>query len=138
MRCITSEISEVITVRIDTDEDVLSSIEDAVREQGISHGIILTGVGSIKDYHIHVVETTHIPPGNVFKKKSGPFDVLSITGFIMDGRAHAHISLSDEKGSIGGHLERGCTTLTFCIVSIGVVTGADLTDLDRYRQRAKN
>ena len=133
MRCITSEISKVITVRIDTDEDVLSSIEDAVREQGIKHGIILTGVGSIKDYHIHVVETTNIPPGNVFKKKSGPFDVLSITGFIMGGRVHAHISLSDEKGSIGGHLERGCTTLTFCIVSIGVVSGADLTDLDRYR-----
>ena len=132
MRCITSEISEVITVRIDTDEDVLSSIEDAVREQGIKHGIILTGVGSIKDYHIHVVKTTNIPPGNVFRKRSGPFDVLSITGYVMDGRVHAHISLSDEAGSIGGHLEPGCTTLTFCIVSIGVVAGADLTDLDRY------
>ena len=133
MRCITSSISEVVTVRIDTDEDILATIEEAVQEQDIKHGIILTGVGSIKDYHIHVVKTTNIPPGNVFMKKSGAFDVLSITGYVMNGRVHAHISISDEHEAIGGHLEPGCTTLTFCIVSIGIVAGADLTDLDRYR-----
>lgn len=133
MRSIRATFSEIITIRLNTGEDILASIEGELSKQGVKHGIILTGVGSIKDYHIHVVKTTRIPPGNVFKKKSGAFDLLSVTGYIMDGRVHAHISLSDEYGAIGGHLELGCTTLTFCIVSIGVVTDADFTNLDQYR-----
>jgi len=61
-------------------------------------------------------------------------DVLSVQGFIFDGRVHAHISLSDETKVIGGHLEPGTKALTFLIVTIGVLPDkADISNFDDYK-----
>ncbi|MFW5787621.1 MAG: PCC domain-containing protein [Halanaerobiales bacterium] len=51
---------------------------------------------------------------------------------MLDGQVHAHISFADaHNGSqFGGHLEPGCSVLTFCIITI-VETGP-LGDLDSF------
>jgi len=127
-------LSRLFVVRLDTGEDVLESLRAAVAEAGIRHGAILTGAGSINGYHVHVVKTTNIPPGNIFFQGEGAFDVLSINGFIMDGRVHAHITFSDTDKAMGGHLEEGCRVLTFCVVVLAETEGMTLTDWDRSGQ----
>ena len=102
-----------VFVRLDPGEDVLIALREAVRDQGITNGGILSGVGSLDRYHVHVVETTNMPPGNVFFRGEGPFDILSVTGLVVNGQVHAHISFSNSEQAMGGHLEEGCRILTF-------------------------
>ena len=122
--------SRFIMVRLDPGQDLLGGIREAVAEAGISHGAILAGVGSLSAYHFHVVSTPVMPPENAFIKGEGPFDILTITGAVLDGRVHAHVTFSDEKIAMGGHLEEGCTVLTFAILTIADISAPALTMAD--------
>jgi predicted DNA-binding protein with PD1-like motif len=107
-----------IMVRLDPGQDLLHGIEQAVKEAGITQGAILAGVGSLSSYHFHVVSTPVMPPENAFIKGEGPYDILTITGAILDGRVHAHVTFSDTEIAMGGHLEPGSTVLTFAMITI--------------------
>ena len=124
-------IRRLVVVRLNPGEDVLLSLREAVRDSGITHGLILSGVGSLDRYHVHVVKTTNMPPGDVFFAGEGPFDILTLTGAILDGRVHAHITFSNTEKALGGHLEEGCRVLTFSVVTLAETDGVDLTDWDR-------
>jgi predicted DNA-binding protein with PD1-like motif len=61
-------------------------------------------------------------------------DLVSVQGYILNGRVHAHIALSDENSVVGGHLEKGTKALTFFIITIGVLPdNLNLENLDSYR-----
>jgi predicted DNA-binding protein with PD1-like motif len=123
--------SRVVLVRLNPGEDLLHGLQAAVRETGIGNGAILSGAGSLSSYHCHVVETTNVPPGNTFFREEGAYDILTLTGFVIDGRVHAHVTFSDEENAMGGHLEEGSRVLTFAIATIAETPGVDLTDWDR-------
>ncbi len=108
----------ILMVRLDPGQDLLAGIVSAVEEAGITHGAILAGVGSLSTYHFHVVSTPVMPPENAFIKGEGPYDILTVTGAILDGRVHAHVTFSDTEIAMGGHLEPGCTVLTFAMITI--------------------
>ena len=118
-------------VRLNSGDDILQALRAAVAENDIRHGAILSGAGSLSRYHVHVVETTNLPPGDVFFQGEGAFDILTVTGVIMDGRIHAHITFSNTEKAMGGHLEEGCTVLTFALVILAETPDADLTGWDR-------
>ena len=124
----------LIVVRMNSGEDVLRALRAAVTEHAIRHASILSGAGSLSRYHVHVVETTNLPPGDVFFRGEGPSDILAITGLVMDGRVHAHITFSNTEKAMGGHLEEGCTVLTFAIAVIAEALDCDLTGWDRMGQ----
>ena len=124
-------IRRLVVVRLNPGEDVLLSLRAAVRDSGVTHGLILSGVGSLDRYHVHVVKTTNMPPGDIFFAGEGPFDILTLTGAILDGRVHAHITFSNTEKALGGHLEEGCRVLTFSVITLAETDGVDLTDWDR-------
>jgi predicted DNA-binding protein with PD1-like motif len=119
-----------LAIRLDPGEDVLLSIRDAVREHGIRNAILISGVGSLDRYHVHVVETTNMPPGNTFVRGEGPFDILTVTSAVNDGQVHAHIAFSNAEQAMGGHLEEGCRVLTFAIVVLAETPEADFSYWD--------
>ena len=129
-----ANIQRLVIVRLSTGDDVLESIRNAVAENGVRTGAVLSGVGSVSRYRVHVVETVNMPPGDVIFGEEGPYDILSITGLIIDGRVHAHITLSDTQKALGGHLEEGCRILTFGVVLIAEIAETVLTDWDRPGQ----
>ena len=106
-------------------------MQAAVEQASIANGAILSGAGSLSSYHCHVVETTNLPPGNIFFRDDGAFDILTLTGVIIEGRVHAHVTFSDDQQAMGGHLEEGSQVLTFAIAVIAETPGVDLTDWDR-------
>ena len=110
--------SRYLLLRLDPGQDLLAGIQEAVTGAGVAHGSILAGVGSLSTYHFHVVSTPVMPPENAFVKGEGPYDILTVTGAILDGRVHAHVTFSDTEIAMGGHLEPGCTVLTFAMISI--------------------
>jgi predicted DNA-binding protein with PD1-like motif len=131
MRTQTFGTSRFITLRLDPGDDVLLSLRAAVGEQGIRNAAILSGVGSLDRYHFHVVKTTNMPPGNTFVRGDGPFDILSVTGLVVNGAVHAHITFSNTEVAMGGHLEEGCRVLTFAVVIMAEALDVDFTSWDK-------
>lgn len=123
--------SRHLALRLNPGDDLLLSLRQAAREQGIQNAAILSGVGSLSQYHYHVVKTTNMPPGNVFVKGEGPFDILTITGLIVNGEVHAHVAFSDTEGAYGGHIEEGCRVLTFAVIVLAEAENVDFTGWDK-------
>jgi uncharacterized protein len=123
--------SRFVALRLDPGEDVLLSLRSAVEELKIRNAAILSGVGSLDRYHFHVVKTTNMPPGNTFVQGEGPFDILTVTGLVIDGEIHAHITFGNSESAMGGHLEEGCRVLTFAVVVMAEAPDVDLTGWDR-------
>ena len=61
------------------------------------------------------------PPAEEDPQASVPMDLTSVQGYILNGRVHAHITLSDENSMVGGHVEPGTIALTFFIFTVGVL-----------------
>ena len=131
MRTQSFDSSRFVALRLDPGEDVLLSLRAAVEELGMRNAAILSGVGSLDRYHFHVVRTTTMPPGNTFVRGEGPFDILTVTGLVVDGAVHAHITFSNTELAMGGHLEEGCRVLTFAVIVMAEALDVDLTSWDR-------
>lgn len=126
-----ADSSRLILVRLDPGEDVLVSLRSAASDLDIKNAVIVSGVGSLDRYRAHVVETTNMPPGNVFFSGEGPFDIVAITGLIVNGEVHAHITFSNPDRTLGGHLEEGCRVLTFVVVAVIEAFNTDLEGWDK-------
>ena len=127
--------SRVIMMRIAPGEDLLRELERAVGQHGVRNGVFLSGAGSLTRTCVHVVASTELPPENVFVEREGAVDILAVTGYVLGGRVHAHLTVSDDQAAIGGHLEPGCQVLTFAMVALAETPGIDLSDWDRVPGR---
>ena len=124
------QFERVIVVRMKQGADLLKGLQSASEKETIKNAVILSGIGSLVSYHIHVVDNNTFPSENVFIKNNTPVDLTSVNGYIFDGRVHAHINISDERLALGGHLEPGNEVFTFAIITIGVFN--DEVKLDRF------
>ncbi|MFC2087261.1 PPC domain-containing DNA-binding protein [Bacteroidota bacterium] len=131
---LTTELKRIEIVRMCPGTDLLDGLNKAIKEKAIKNGIFLTGIGSVTDYHFHVVSDKNLPPAEEYPKASVAKDLTSVQGYILNGRIHAHITLSDENSVIGGHLEPGTKALTFFIIAIGVLPDdLSIEMLDNYK-----
>jgi predicted DNA-binding protein with PD1-like motif len=115
---------------MDPGDDILEKLTEAIDVHKIKNALILNGIGSVSSHHYHVVSSRVNPPNEIFVKADAPADVISLNGLVLDGRVHAHITLSNDKTSYGGHLEPGTVVLTFLVVSL-MPFDNDLTHWDR-------
>jgi len=125
-----SAVERVVVVRLKNGVDLLAGLKEAVAREKIRNGVILSAFGSVTSYHVHVVDNATFPPKDVYKKGEGPYDLLNVSGMILGGRVHPHITLANPTQVVGGHLEEGTRVFTFATISIGVLSGA--LDLSRH------
>lgn len=131
---LSSQFERIEIVRMKPGTDLLEGLNKFADEKKVKNAVILTGIGSVTDYHFHVVSDKNLPPAEEFPKASVAKDLIAVQGYILNGRVHAHITLSDENSVIGGHLEPGTKALTFFILSIGVLPDdIDIENLDNYK-----
>jgi predicted DNA-binding protein with PD1-like motif len=129
---LSAKFEDVIIIRFDPNEDLLLAFNKYITDKKIKNAVILNGIGSSKSYSYHVVSSSDIPPKELYPKADKALDIISLQGFILDGRVHAHIVFSDEKISFGGHLEKGVILLTFAIITIGIINSdADISRWDK-------
>ena len=126
-----SDCRRIIAVRMNPDDDVLLTLRAAVRDAGIHQGVILNGIGSLRRYHVHVVGLAELPTKDIFFEEAGPYDILAVSGLILEGRVHAHITFSNTEKAMGGHMEEGCHVLTFAMVMIAETPELDMAGWDR-------
>jgi predicted DNA-binding protein with PD1-like motif len=126
------EFDRILVLRFKYKSDLLKGLREMARQENIKNGVILSGIGSVRNYHIHSVSNNEFPSENIYiRDPNAPADLASINGYVIDGRVHAHVTLTDEDGAFGGHLEEGTSVFTFAIVTIGVFKdGIDLSWVD--------
>jgi predicted DNA-binding protein with PD1-like motif len=127
---LTSHFTRVVVVRMKNQVDMLEGLRTAVAREKIKNAVILSGVGSLVSYHVHVVSNTTFPSTLAFTKEEGPFDLISTNGYVLDGAIHCHITMATPQKALGGHLELGTRVFTFAIVTLGVLD--DSTSLKRF------
>ncbi len=121
VQTVESRFTRVVIVRMRFGQDMLDALKTAVTEKGIKNAVILSGAGSLTRYRVHVVDNVTFPPKEAFPEAEGPQDLLTVTGYIIDGRVHAHVTFSNQEKAMGGHLEPGTKIFTFAIVTLGVL-----------------
>jgi predicted DNA-binding protein with PD1-like motif len=127
----TTQFERIVIARMTFGTDLLKGLQDAVQRENIRSAIILCGIGSLTSYHLHSIAKTTLPSENIFYKAEGPYDLLNVTGYVINGRVHAHITVTNDEKAIGGHLESGTKVYTFGIVTIGILDAdVDLNRLD--------
>ena len=129
---IKGNFERVVILRFKFEADLLAGIEKMVRQEKIKHAVILAGAGSVRGYQVHQVSNRTFPSKNMFvKDPTAPADLISMNGYVIDGKVHAHMTLATPDQAFGGHLEPGTSVFTFAIVTIGVLNdGADLSRVD--------
>jgi uncharacterized protein len=116
----TGKLSRVLVIRLNNGEDLLKGLQKTFAQEGVKNGVFMGAFGSLTSYHVHVVNNTTFPPKNIYTKGKGPYDILSVTGAVIDGRLHPHLTFSDSKKALGGHLEDGSLVFTFAVITLGV------------------
>ena len=129
---ISSQFERVLIFRFKYQADLLSGMQEMVKQNKIKNAVILSGAGSVRGYQVHQVSNRTFPSKNMFvKNPTAPADLIGMNGYIMNGKIHAHVTLANADKAFGGHLEPGTSVFTFAIVTVGVLPDSlDLTKLD--------
>ncbi|HTS20071.1 MAG TPA: PPC domain-containing DNA-binding protein [Verrucomicrobiae bacterium] len=129
---IKGQFDHVVILRFKYQTDLLTGLEKMAKEQKIRNGVILSAIGSVRGYHVHSVTNRTFPSKDTFvKDPTAPADLISMNGYVIDGRVHAHLTLANPDKAFGGHLEKGTEVFTFAVVTVGVLKdGIDLSRVD--------
>jgi predicted DNA-binding protein with PD1-like motif len=129
---VAADIRRTVILRFKYKTDLLAGIQQAIKANNIRNAVILSGIGSVRNYHIHQVSNRTFPSKNAYvKDPTAPADLVSVNGYIIGGKVHAHLTLATPGGAFAGHLEPGTNVFTFAILTLGVLDeGLDLSTLD--------
>jgi predicted DNA-binding protein with PD1-like motif len=127
---VNGQFERIVILRFKYQTDLLAGLDSVVQQHQIRNAVILAGIGAVRNYHFHVVSNRTFPSQNIYiKDPSAPADLTSMNGYIINGRVHAHVTLSNADKAIGGHLESGTEVFTFAIITLGILN--DTIDLQR-------
>lgn len=129
---IPTQFDRVLVLRFKYGADLLDGLQRMVRDNHIRNAVIVNGWGSVTGYQVHQVSNRTFPSKNMFEADpSQPADILSMSGFVLNGRLHPHITLAAPDKAFGGHLEPGTKVFTFAVITLGVLPdNLDLSKLD--------
>lgn len=133
MHHIRTKFKSIVALHLNNGDDIQDCLQRFVTEQKIHNAVFLSAFGSVTHYHFHVVASGDLPPAEEYPKGEKALDVVAITGGVLSGRVHAHITFTDDKIAFGGHLEPGCKVLTFVNVYIGELEAdEDMSKWDKF------
>ncbi len=126
MESATLNISRIHILRIDPGEDVLASAKALVGRLGLRQAIVLNGYGTLAAHRLHWVTHNRIPTENVIASGEGGIEILGMSGLIVDGEPHIHVTLATQQGAYGGHMEEGCQAYVLCEIFLAEIEGKEL------------
>ncbi len=128
---LSGQFERIVVMRMKFKTDLLAGLQAMTKKEGIRNGVILSGVGSLRGYHVHQVHNRDFPTINIFTNRPDtPADLVGMNGYIVNGVVHAHMTLGTGDRAIAGHLEPGTEVFTYVIVTVGVMNGTDLGKVD--------
>lgn len=130
-------LKRALVLRFKYNTDLLADINKMVQQEKVRNALILSGFGSVRNYQVHQVGNRDLPPKDILVKDPvAPADIIGMSGIVIGGRVHAHITLANQDRAFGGHLEPDTTVFTFAVVTLGVLDDAvDLSKVDDWNYR---
>jgi predicted DNA-binding protein with PD1-like motif len=128
---LTGHFDHIVVIRLKNGANLLEGMMRVVKEQNIQNGVILSAIGSLRGYEVHQISNRDLPTQDTFEKNPmQPVDLVSMNGYVIRGRIHAHMTLATPDHVIAGHVEEGNEVYTYAIVTIGVMKDTDLDKID--------
>jgi predicted DNA-binding protein with PD1-like motif len=109
-----SKIDNIIILRLFSNELLIDKIIDVAKLYKIKSGIILSGIGQLKNFQLGFFNQKS---NYLIKEFNRPHELLSLSGNICKNNneyvIHLHVVLGDEnKKTVGGHLIKGIVEIT--------------------------
>ena len=106
-----------VVIRLHEGEDFFPTLLTALDQVGLKYGVILTGVGMLKDFELGWFD--HATKGYVKREFATPHELTAMSGTIAisadDGSTvmpHVHVSMAGpDLGLVGGHLWKATVTI---------------------------
>jgi predicted DNA-binding protein with PD1-like motif len=128
---VSGHFERIVVLRFKFGTDLLAGLQKMIAQEKIKNAVILSAFGSVRGYQLHMVANRDMPPKILFvKNPTAPADIIGMSGMVMNGRAHPHITLASADRALGGHLEPDTTVFTFAVVTLGVLD--DSLDMSRF------
>jgi formylglycine-generating enzyme required for sulfatase activity/predicted DNA-binding protein with PD1-like motif len=126
--------SRVILVRVSDGEDLLDSLQRTIAQENVTNAVFLSGIGSVSSYQLQVTSNTTSPPQSATIKGEAPYELVRLSGNILNGRVHALLFLSNKTHTLGGNLDHGCRVSNYAVITLGVLAeGISLDHFDDYK-----
>jgi uncharacterized protein len=133
---VNGHFDRVVVLRLKYKTDLLAGLQKMVKQENIRNGVILSAIGSVRGYQVHQVSNRTLPSQDTFvKNPTESADLVSMNGYVIEGKLHPHVTLATPDKVIAGHLEPGTEVFTFAIVTIGVMNDVDFRHLDDKNYR---
>lgn len=120
------ELGKVIILNLKRGDLLLETIEEELAKSGIKDALITSAIGSLQKVVLHRVIGKGREPEDEFVTLENPMELASLQGFVLDGKAHFHMVVSDVKEAYTGHLEPGTTVLYLTEISLVELKGVSL------------
>ncbi len=128
---VSGHLQRIVVLRFKFGTDLLAGLQKMLVQQKIKNAVILSGFGSVRGYQVHQVSNRDFPSHDLFvKDPTKPADIIGMSGMVMNGRVHPHITLANGDTAFGGHLEPGTEVFTFAVITLGVLD--DSIDMSRF------
>ena len=111
---VSGHLERIVVLRFKFGTDLLAGLQKMIAQEKIKNAVILGAVGSVRGYQVHMVANRDMPSKLLFiKNPTAPADIIGMSGMVMNGRIHPHITLANGDKAFGGHLEPDTTGLYF-------------------------
>jgi hypothetical protein len=128
---VSGHLERIVVLRFKFGTDLLAGLQKMIAQEGIRNAVILSAFGSVRGYQVHQVSNRDLPSKDLFvKNPTAPADIIGMSGMVMNGRVHPHITLANADKAFGGHLEPDTTVFTFAVITLGVLD--DKIDMSRF------
>ena len=133
-------MDRIVMGKLRMDVDLIGTIKELAKREGIRTGVILSGIGLLKKGTFRNPKS--FPPDfkmtdkhRLYVELDRPMEIVSLTGWIAtkdDGEieVHGHYSastvLEDKTTVFGGHLGPGVITSINVVVVIGVIEDSNI------------
>jgi uncharacterized protein len=119
MKSIQSKNFSFHFVRLTPDQDLRQSLETFCKDNRITAGSIVSGVGSLKKIKLRKANS------DTFYESQEPHEIVTISGLVSRDGLHVHLSIADKNAQIfGGHLSEG--NLIFTTVELVIASYLDI------------
>ena len=128
---LTGHFYRIVVIRLKNGANLLAGMNQVIKQQHVENGVILSAIGSLRNWNVHQISNRHLPTQDTFEANpTQPCDLVSMNGYVINGRIHAHMTLATPDRVIAGHVEEGNEVYTYAMVTVGVMNDTNLAHID--------
>ena len=128
---LTGHFDRIVVIRLKNGANLLAGMNKVIKEEHIENGVILSAIGSLRSWNVHQISNRNLPTQDTLEANpTQSCDLVSMNGYVINGRIHAHMTLATPDRVIAGHVEAGNEVYTYAIVTVGVMNGTNLAHID--------